>query len=247
MKRIAILQPGYLPWLGFFEQMYRSDVFVYLDDVQYTKNDWRNRNRIKTQTGVQWLTVPVSFRFGQEIREAKIDNSNLWSKKHLQSLKTWYGKSSFFKKYIEELDGLFRQRWDYLIDLDIQLVKWLMDKLGLTTKTVLSSEIPVQTEDRQLRLIEICKTLESHYLYEGKSGQSYIDIHLFEAQGVTVEFQNYPHPYYHQLWLKEQGFISHLSILDLLFNHGPDSLLILTGQKIMPPPEGMRIRHADEL
>ena len=245
MKRAAILQPGYIPWLGFFEQMSKSDVFVYLDDVQYTKNDWRNRNRIKTKEGIQWLTVPVSFEFGQQIREARINNSFPWNKKHLQALRGWYSKSAFYEKYNEELEGILSKSWIYLVDLDVEVTQWLVNKLNLKIETVLASDLAISTEDKQLRIIEICKKLECSHFYEGKSGQSYIDKDLFDSHGIMVEYQEYGHPYYNQLWVREQGFVSYLSIIDLLFNYGPDSLAILTGKKTVAKPEGMTMRHAD--
>ncbi len=244
-KRIGILQPAYLPWLGFFEQMSRCDIFVFLDDVQYTKNDWRNRNRVKTKEGLQWLTVPIIYKSGQKIKDVRIHNSFPWFKKHLQAMKTWYSKSKFFKNYVEELDDLLKRRWIFLVDLDIDLTQWTMKKLGLTPKLILSSELSINNRDKQLRLIEICNTLNCSYFYEGISGQNYIEVDLFKNHEITVEFQDYHHPYHNQLWLKEQGFISHLSIIDLLFNHGPESLSILTGQQVIPKSEGTEIRHAD--
>ena len=245
MNKIGIIQPGYLPWLGFFEQIIRCDTFVYLDDVQYTKNDWRNRNRIKTKDGIQWLSVPVSYKFGQNIKEVHINNSSAWQKKHFQSLKTCYGKSRFFNIYSEELSNIFNKTWSYLIDLDISTIHWLIEKLGLNLKLFLSSELSINTKDKQLRLIEICNALGCNFFYEGRSGQDYIEVELFKNHGITVAFQEYHHPYYNQLWLKEQGFISHLSIVDLLFNHGNDSQAIITGEKVIQKPEEISIRQAN--
>lgn len=246
-RKIAILQPGYIPWLGFFEQLYMCDVFVFLDDVQFTKNDWRNRNRIKTQNGVLWLTVPVLHKSGQKIKDTVIDNKSNWQKKHLQSLRTWYGKSKFFREIIGDIENIYSKKWKYLIDIDMEIILWIKEILNIPSKTIRSSEVNIQNDDRQLRLIEICKKLGCNYFYEGKSGQSYIDVDFFRRDGIEVEFQNYAHPYYNQLWLKEQGFISHLSILDLFFNHGKESLDILTGERTIHLPEGINCRHADEL
>jgi hypothetical protein len=247
MNRIVILQPGYIPWLGFFEQLYSSDTFVFLDDVQFTKNDWRNRNRIKTKDGIQWLTIPVLHKFGQQIKETVIDNKTKWQKKHLQALKTWYGKSPFLKEYIFDLEKIYARSWTYLSDVDIEIILWINSVLGISRNIMKSSELSLQSDDRQLRLIEICKTLNGDHFYEGLSGKDYMDIEVFESHGITVEFQDYGHPYYKQLWQKEQGFISHLSIIDLLFNHGGDSLAILTGQKTIPVPEGLPTRHAHDV
>ncbi len=243
---IAIIQPGYLPWLGFFEQVSRCDVFVYLDDVQYTKNDWRNRNRIKTKDGTQWLSVPVSYSFGQKIKDVHINNSQPWYRNHLQALKMWYSRSAYYKGYIEELDYILRRDRKYLIDLNVELSSWVMKLLGLNPQIRFSSEILIDSNDKQMRLVQICKVLNCNYFYEGKLGQQYIDVNLFRDEGITVKYQEYSHPYYQQQWLKEQNYISHLSIIDLLFNCGPDSLDILTGLKTIPLPPKVLIRHADE-
>ncbi len=247
MKRAVILQPGYLPWLGFFEQMSRADVFVYLDDVQYTKNDWRNRNRIKTKDGTQWLTVPVSFQFGQRINEVTIDHASPWARRQVQALHSWYARAPYFERYIAELTVILNRRHALLVDLDIELTAWLQAQLGLPAATLRSSELGVTQADRQMRLIDICRALGCDTFYEGRAGMDYIDTALFEAHGVTVEFQDYAHPQYRQLWTQEQGFISHLCILDLLFNHGPDALAILTGRSIKPAPSDMRRRTANEV
>lgn len=247
MKRIVILQPGYVPWLGFFEQMYNCDTFVFLDDVQFTKNDWRNRNRIKTKDGIQWLTIPVLHKFGQQIKDTVIDNKAKWQKKHLQALKTWYGKSAFFKDYIVDIENIYSRNWTYLADVDIEITSWINKVLGISREITISSELSLQSDDRQLRLIEICKLLKGNLFYEGKSGKDYMDIEVFHSHGITVEFQDYNHPYYNQLWQRERGFISHLSIIDLLFNHGDDSLAILAGQKVIPKQEGTMVRHAQDV
>jgi hypothetical protein len=247
MSRVVIIQPSYLPWLGYFEQISQCDIFVYLDDVQFTKNDWRNRNRIKTKDGINWVTVPVQHKFKQEIRDTLIDTKHSWQKKHMQTLKTWYGKSRFFKDFISELAKIYSKDWKYLVDIDIEITSWLIDTLGIHCEILRSSELNISSADRQLRLIEMCSNLKCDSFYEGKSGQYYIDTELFKNNGIHIAFQDYKHPYYNQLWIKEQGFISHLSIIDLLFNHGPESLAVLTGKKIIQGQESVPVRHADEV
>lgn len=226
---IGILQPGYLPWLGFFEQMYRSDVFVLYDDVQYDKEGWRNRNRIKTANGVQWLTVPVLMKFSDHplITDIRINNEVNWRKKHLASIRQNYGKAPFFRDY----EGLFEEAlskgWNLLIDLDVYFVTKLAECLGMREKRILrSSDLPVKGE-RIERLIHLCKHFGADTFYEGAAGRNYIDEEAFLKEGVRVEFQDYEHPIYSQL---HGGFISHLSVIDLLFNHGRESLSILTSQ-----------------
>lgn len=246
MRRIGILQPGYIPWLGFFEQMYKSDIFVYLDDVQYTKNDWRNRNRIKTKDGIQWLTIPIKYKFGLKINEVKINNEIDWSRKHIQAIKTWYGRSKYYGEYILELEDILNSQWENISTLDIVLIEWIAKKIGINCKTVLSSKMEVTIEDKQMRIIKICQDLGSDIFYEGRSGQNYIDTNKFESNGIKIEFQAYEHPYYYQMYTKEQGFVSHLSTIDLLFNHGKESLDILVGNNVIENNGLIRIRHGDE-
>ena len=247
MKTAVILQPSYIPWLGYFEQMFRSDSFVYLDDVQYTKNDWRNRNRIKNRTGWQWLTVPVTFKFGDSIRDAQIESGSLWQRRQLQAIRMSYGRSSFFGLYFGELENILGKSHKFLVDLDLDMMTWVIERIGLARQIFFSSKIPGLSGDRQLRLVELCSHLGCDRFYEGKSGQNYMDTELFKTHGITVEFQEYAHPYYTQLWLKEQGFISHLSVIDLLFNHGPDSLRIINGEMTIPLPGGIKVRYAGEI
>lgn len=246
-KRIAILQPGYIPWLGFFEQMSACDIFVLLDDVQFTKNDWRNRNRIKTREGIVWLTVPVLHKFGQKIRDVRIDNRSSWQRKHLQSLRIWYGRSRYFRDMSADLERMYGKPWHYLVDLDLEFCLLLKEWFGIRSRVLRSSDLQIGSDDKNLRLIEICKKTGCDCFYEGKAGADYIDIELFRFHNISVEFQDYHHPFYEQLWMKEQGFVSHLSALDLLFNHGPDSVGILIGEKTILQPEGVPVRHADML
>ena len=226
---IGILQPGYLPWLGFFEQMYRCDLFVLYDDVQYDKEGWRNRNRIKTANGVQWLTVPVLMKFSDHphITDIQINNEVNWRKKHLNSIRQNYGKARFFKNYEGLFEEAYSRNWDFLVNLDLYFIMKLAECLGMKEKRVLrSSDLPVKGE-RMERLIRVCKYLGADTFYEGAAGRNYIDEGAFLKEGILVEFQNYEHPVYPQLYGE---FISHLSVIDLLFNHGGESLSILTNQ-----------------
>jgi len=226
---VGILQPGYLPWLGFFEQMYRSDVFVLYDDVQYDKEGWRNRNRIKTANGVQWLTVPVLVKFSDRplITDIRVNNEMNWRKKHLSSIKQSYGKAPFFKDYSGLFEEAYSRDWDFLVDLDLYFIMKLAECLGMREKRVLrSSDMPVRGE-RDERLVHLCKHLGADTFYEGAAGRDYIDEETFSRGGVRVEFQEYDHPIYCQL---HGNFVSHLSVIDLLFNHGGESLSILTHQ-----------------
>jgi hypothetical protein len=213
-KTISILQPGYLPWLGFFEQVYRCNTFVLYDDVQFEKGSWRNRNRIKTPNGPQWLTVPVLLK-GQgfpSIKDVAINQSIGWQKKHIKTITQNYSKAPFFDLYANGLFEILNKSWEYLLDLDLELISWLAEQLNISTKMI-------------QRLIGIIHTLGGDYFYEGSAGRNYIDVGVFEDAGISVTFQDYDHPTYPQL---HGDFISHLSTIDLLFNCGPESLNILT-------------------
>jgi len=228
--KVVILQPGYLPWLGFFEQIYRSDIFVVYDDVQYDKDGWRNRNRIKTPKGIQWLTVPVCVNFKEHslINEVRIDNSKDWKKKHLFSIKQNYSKSPFYKKYIGIFEEAYAKSWDFLIDLDMYFIHKLGECLGVKGKRLEMSSMRGIKGDRLQRLVRLCKIFKADTFYEGSAGRDYIDVECFAKNGIKVEYQDYKHPIYTQLY---DNFVPYLSVIDLLFNHGEESLLILTNEK----------------
>jgi hypothetical protein len=156
MTVVAIHQPQYLPWLGYFDKLDRCDVFCLLDTVQYKKNEFQNRNRIKTVDGWQWLTVPVTYRFPQRIYEVGVNQTVDWQRKHLQALKTNYSKAPHFGTYIARFEEFYQQSYEMLADANVACIRLLMDLLGLKSKVVLSSSLQVQTEDPTLRLVEIC-------------------------------------------------------------------------------------------
>ncbi len=227
---IGILQPGYLPWLGFFEQMHRSDIFVIYDDVQYDKGSWRNRNRIKTAGGLQWLTVPVHIRFEEHplINEVRIDNNAGWKKKHLSSIRQNYSKAPFYRQYAGIFEEAYSREWEYLVDIDMHFILELADCLGIgekKKKIVRSSSLGI-SGDRIERLIGICRYFGASIFYEGAAGRSYIDPESFARHGIKVEFQNYRHPVYSQM---HGAFVPYLSAIDLLFNEGARALAVLAG------------------
>lgn len=222
---VAIHQPQYLPWLGYFHKMVVADVFCLLDTVQYRKNEWQNRNRIKTANGWQWLTLPVSFKFPEIINAVRINNSVNWRKKHLQSLETNYRKAPFYERYRESYKSVYEQEWEMLSDLNIRFIQLIRESLGIHGKTIArASEFKNLNEDPTGRLIDICKRLGGDTYLSGASGPAYMDMSAFERNGLAVKVQEFEHPEYPQLF---KGFESHLSIIDLLFNCGPDSIDII--------------------
>lgn len=226
---VGILQPSYLPWLGYFEQIWKSDVFVLYDDVQFEKGSWRNRNRIKTPQGPQWLTVPVLSKGQgpQLINHVAINSQVPWQSKHTKALNQNYGKAPYFAEYSESLFNILNRPCEKLADLNLQVISWLNRVLGIQTKVVLSSQLNI-TGDQIGRLIAVIKYLGGDIFYEGAAGKNYIDIREFDRSGITVQFQDYVHPVYTQLYGE---FVPYLSVIDLIFNHGPESLAIITGSK----------------
>lgn len=226
---VGILQPSYLPWLGYIEQIARCDVFVFYDDVQYDKGGWRNRNRIKVPGGPHWLTVPVlsKGRSFPLVRDTRIDNTRSWARDHLRTLAQYYSKAPYFDRYFPQLSAILSRQWELLALLDREIIEWLCGALGVGTPLRWSSELGV-AGDRLDRLIGIVKHFGGDVFYEGAAGKSYIPPEYFESNGVRVEFQDYVHPAYPQL---HGAFVSHLSVLDLLFNVGPDSLETILGKR----------------
>lgn len=235
MTRVAILQPSYLPWLGYFEQIATSDVFIFLDDVQYTRSDWRNRNRIKTRRGPAWITVPVRRRgLGQRINEALIDYTRPWPERHLHLLRENYGKAPWFDRVVEIVRPPLLARPPRLVDLNVGLVHDFMALMGITTTTRLASSFGIRGTDLTRRLIDLCRAAGATRLYEGAAGLDYLDLARFSEAGIEVCFQQYRHPVYEQFF---PPFASHLSIVDLLFHRGPESRDVLvaeTGQEAPP-------------
>jgi hypothetical protein len=218
---VAIHQPQYLPWLGYFDKIIKADAFCYLDNVQYKKNEWQNRNRIKTAQGRQWLTVPVSYRFPAKINEVKINNTVNWKRKHLQAMITNYSKAPFFAEYIGFFEEVYSKDWELISELNVYLIGRMQEMLNIKEKrTVLASTLSL-SDDPTERLIDICKTLEGDTYLSGQDGAKYMDLERFKANGIEVSVQDFIHPEYPQLF---GDFASHLSIVDLLFNCGPETL-----------------------
>ena len=225
-RTLAVLQPGYLPWLGFFDQLKRSDCFIFYDDVQYDKNGWRNRNRIKSTTGEPyWLTVPVRVHsLSQQLIETEIDNRQPWARKHLGTIRQFYAKAPHLDRYLPELEHVLSKNWERLCDLDLAVIKLMCDWLGLERWTMRSSELAI-AGDRSARLVNFCLHVGANNYLSGNAAQEYLDVELFARHGITVEWQNYKHPTYPQ---QNGAFVRFLSALDLLFNCGDESRRIIS-------------------
>ena len=225
---MVVLQPGYLPWLGFFDQMFRADVFVYYDDVQYDKHGWRNRNRIKTAQGPQWLTVPVRHHGlgSPRILDVEIDNRGPWARKHAASIRHAYARAPYLDTYMPAIDDILSRGWSRLVDLDVTLVGAMAAMLGLVPTVARSSELDIHGA-RSDRLLRICQHFAARTYLSGDAAKEYLDVALFERHGIAVEWQHFSHPVYPQ---QHGAFIPSLSALDLLLNCGPESRRVLEGR-----------------
>jgi len=222
---LAVHQPQYMPWLGYFDKIDQADLFVLLDNVQFKKNEWQNRNRIKTAGGWQWITVPVLFKFPEKISEVRINNKVDWPRKHLNSLIVNYSKAPYFSQYRDFFEDVYKKKWERIVDINIHLIKHLSNILGIKTKMIKASQLSLYDEQNE-RLIGLCKELEADTYLSGEGGRGYLDINKFTDAGIKVVFQNFQHPVYEQLYNK---FEPNMSVIDLLFNNGDKSLNIIRG------------------
>ncbi len=241
-RRCAIVQPHYLPWIGYFEMIDRVDVFVLLDDVQFIKREWKNRNRIrKTATAeeTKWLTVPIqrSCQHGP-IDQAALSGEVDWIATHLHALHEVYGRAPFYDDAIgwlkEALEG--HRSNSTLAKLNAATIQTLCRQLGIETPLVASSSLRVGG-GREEKLLRICQELEADFYLANNATATYVGPEYFAAQGIGFATQDYAHPAYTQQFkARPLPFLSHLSIVDLLFNRGPDSLTVIRGGRAEGAP-----------
>ncbi len=226
---VTIHQPEHAPWLGFFDKARQADVLVLLDDAQFRKHYFQNRNRIRGDRGAIWLTVPVLTRgrSAQAIRDVRIDHraNPRWSEKCWASLSQHYQQTGSWAVHRPALEALYREPWDRLVDMNDALIRYLLEALSIRTKLLNSSAMQARGE-RSERLLAICQALGADVYLSGISGKDYLDIDAFERAGIAVQFQAFHHPIYRQ---RHEPFIPCLSAVDLLLNHGPNSLDVLQG------------------
>jgi len=219
-------QPVYLPWLGLFHKIALADAFVSFNQVQYLPKDWNNRNNIKTAQGPIWLTVPVLKSGYREkvLTEIEINNSIPWQRKHWKSIQLNYKKAQYFKRYADFFEDVYLNReWKYLADLNDYMLVRFIETLGIEVQFVDAREKDFKGKKNDL-VLDMCLKMKAHMYIFGALGKNYADVESFERNNIKVYFQNYNHPTYPQQYGE---FISHLSIIDLLFNCGPNSLDIL--------------------
>jgi hypothetical protein len=222
--KCVILQPSYIPWRGYFHQIQKADLFVFYDDVQYDDRGWRNRNRVKTEHGTKWLTIPVYSQGVQvtrtPIRDVRIAWDRPWAKKHWETIRHSYGHAPHFADYAPLLADFYIRRGDSLADFTIELTIALAWQLGLTdTRFLRSSSLRVEGTKTDRLLALLAAVGASHYI-SGPSARAYIDEEKVRAARVTLEYMTYDYPEYEQLY---PPYDPQVSILDLLFMKGADA------------------------
>ncbi len=226
---VAIHQPNFLPWLGYFYKIVESDFFVLLDNVQYSKNSFINRNKVKTPQGDLWLTVPVKANRLSEllIKDVQVSDHMDWRRKHLRTLEMNYGRAIFFNQLYDKIERTYyKTDWNNLCMANISFLRMVLRELGLERRLIRASELSVEGSGTQL-LINITEKLGGTIYLSGYGGGKYQQEDLFKKAGITLQCYDFRHPTYSQLW---GDFIPNLSIIDLLFNCGSESLDILLGK-----------------
>ncbi len=209
-------QPAYLPWLGYIDKIKRSDVFIFLDTVQYEKNSYTNRNKIKTANGPIWLSIPVikTDHFDKIMSEMPIDQKSRWQRKHLNSIQMSYSKAPHFKELFPKLQELYSADYDNLVDATWDHLMFWLDVLDIHTKVIKSSSLDVSSKKSDF-VFDLCKAVDADYYISGAMGKDYLETEKFNKAGITVEFQDYKHPIYPQL---HGEFLPNMGIVDFAMN-----------------------------
>jgi len=222
---VAIMQPTYLPWAGYFDLIDQCDAFVLLDTAQFAKQSWQQRNRIKTSSGPLWLTVPCSRCLPQRITDVCIDKSSNWRRKHWMSIAANYSQAPYWHDYRGPLEAIYLQHWDRLIDLNLALITLLTNFLGIEARFLRTSEMFPSNQTRTARLVEICVRLGADDYLSPRGSFAYLESERpFANQGIRLAFHQFEPPVYPQLF---RDFVPYLSVIDLVLNLGPAALDVI--------------------
>jgi len=220
MKKVAILQSNYIPWKGYFDLMRMVDEFIIYDDVQYTRSDWRNRNKIKTPNGLAWLTIAVGKHYNR-INETLISDDN-WAKSHWATLKQAYGKAPYFKEYKDVFEEFYMTTTEKHLSLvNFELIRIINSVLGITTKISWSTDYDL-IDGKTERLVDLVRQAGGNEYISGPAAKVYLEEQLFSDAGIKVSWMDYSgYPEYTQLY---PPFEHGITVLDLIFNEGPYAL-----------------------
>jgi hypothetical protein len=213
---VSIHQPAYLPWLGYFDKIKRSDKFIYLDTVQFQKNSFQNRNKIRTPQGSIWLTVPVRTSgalYDTALKDLPIDNATAWQRKHLGGIQGNYARARSFDIVIEHLRPFYLRDWDRLSGLCFEMLSLFLRLLDIATPVVKASDLPPTAARKSDLVLDLCRRAGATHYLSGSLGRDYLDVAAFSAAGISVEFQDYAHPTYTQAF---PGFLPFMGVIDLL-------------------------------
>ena len=225
---VSIHQPEHLPYLGFFNKMSRCDKYVILDDVQYTKNNFQNRNKIISKNNQEiWLTVPVSIKnhTKKTIKDIKVANVGNWQKKYLKTIEQVYSKHKYFELYIDEIKGIICKDYTYLIDLNMDFICFFRNIFNISNELLFSSTLDINSFKSD-RIVDICRVLDATVYLSGNGAKGYLNKDLFENENIKLVFQDYQHPTY-----ESKNFMPYLSSIDLAMNCGPGSEKIIKNFK----------------
>jgi hypothetical protein len=218
---VGIHQPNYLPYLGFFDKMAKSDLFVIYDDAQFEKGEFQHRNRIRIYHGWKWLTVPVEKKLNP-INEIRIKNEVAtwkgvkWADAHFKDIRDNYKDTPCYSVYEEEIKRIYEKKQDKLVELNMELINILKKAFDIDAEIVFSSELGFTSKSTE-RLVEIVEAVDGDVYLSGPMGRDYLDVSLFEKKGLKVEFQDFKHPVYKQRY---EGFVPNMAAIDALFNVG---------------------------
>ena len=223
MTIVSIHQPCYLPWPIFFDKILNCDIFVLQDDVQYGKNRWHNRNVLRTKEDKIHLTIPTTAKLGTKINEVKIDNNQKWKQKHQRTIEINYSRHPYFDQYWKELEKIYERDYELLIDINLEIIQFFVNKLNIKRKLVLSSEFGINKCGSD-KILELCKMLDADTYFSGRFGKEFLKPKDFQDDDIDVVFQKFRVFNYNQVY---EPFIENLSTLDMLFNCGNKSIEIL--------------------
>lgn len=213
---VATHQPNYIPWLGYFFKLSKTDVFVFLDDVQFSKTGSHNYHYIKTSDGPLKLKIPVTHKFVDPIRNVKTNDHGGWKQRHLQELAQHYKTSPFFEQVFSDFESVLLKEYEGLCDLNVAIILFIAEKFGITTKTVFSSTLNIEARNEE-KIIGICQNLGATVYYSGKGAMAYQNEDNFNQKGIQLVYDTFAPVEYPQLW---DEFQKNVSVLDFLMNHG---------------------------
>jgi hypothetical protein len=222
---VAIHQPNYLPWPGYFHKMMESDVFVFLDDAEFSSDSVIYRNKIKTNDGWTWLTVPTTGPSSNPINSVPIATSERWQKTHRKSIDVHYSNAAHYQT-IEPLLDLYDRKWKKLVELNTAFITEIVDILGIDTEIRYASDLNHEGKKAE-RLVDICESVGGDVYFSGEGARGYQDASLFERAGIDLVYQSFQYPTYEQQFGE---FIPNLSIIDMLANIGWEQSIELLQQ-----------------